>query len=113
MVKTKTPLMDEVEQVGQRLMAKVEQRIEFLLADNLVFTVPMLMSLLHTIGRLTLGDDEDVKWLSGLLSDNTTLIQEIVDNQPILKKRFAEPPKEKPCPRCGKTLVCSQCGCLI
>lgn len=107
-----TPLVDEVEGIGQRVMTKVEEHIEQMLEKNLSWTITKLIALLHTIGKLTIGEeDQDVQRLHQLLMQNGNLLQEIIDNQPALKKRFAETiQKEHPCPACHKALVCHTCG---
>ena len=85
------PLVDEIEQLGNSIMAKVERSVEDNLRQNLPWTVTRMVRVLQIIGTLTLGrDDKDVRRVSHNLScEGEALLQQILDNPDEIKRRMA------------------------
>lgn len=85
------PLVDEMEHLGNRIMAKVERAVEENLKQNLPWTVTRMVRILQVIGLLTLGrDDSDVRRLSHILScESESLLQQILNNPDEIKRRMA------------------------
>ena len=86
------PLLKKVEELGNRIMAKVEASAGQSLDKNLVFTFSKMVAVLQTVGRLMLPEsDEDVAELTQILgSRRDELLHEVVNNQENLRQRFAE-----------------------
>lgn len=91
--KAQMPMWDEVEALGNSVMAKVERWVVENLEKNPVFTCTRMVAVLYHMGRDVLGDsDPDVQRLRLLLSDpEQPILREALNNQDQLKRRAVTP----------------------
>lgn len=86
------PLLDEVEEIGNKIMAKVEKAVEQTLQTNPTWTIARMVRVLHVIGKLTLGtDDIDVTRLDYILTHKQDeFLRQILDHPDEIRRRMAK-----------------------
>jgi hypothetical protein len=85
----KMPVMDEIENIGNSIMAKVEQRVDDNLRKNPAWTCMHMAAVLYHVGSGVLGpSDPDVQRLKIILTQqNEPAWQEVLNHSNELRKR--------------------------